>query len=853
MKEKIQLNFMRLNNIQICTPNKMEEKAKTFHRNLLQFKEIEKSGHLKKQGNFWLMKHFYYLILFLVIPVILNAQTTISGTVSDQNNQPVEYATVALFATTDSTLVKGELTNPKGEFLIAQVSEGQYFIKISYVGYPDLQTKLIEVEAKPIDLGILQFEEASLDLKEVEVVAARPLIEVQADKTVFNVDGSINATGNTALELLKKSPGVVVDNDDNIILAGKSGVLVYIDDRPTYMSAEDLAIMLNNMQSSEIDAIEIITEPGARYEAEGNAGIINIRMKKDKSLGTNGSINAGYGYGVNHRYNGGLSLNHRNKKINAFGNINHSGGKRENWLDFYRQQNGLIFDSYTSNVNDIFSNNAKIGVDYFINKHSTIGFLVNGSLNKRDWEANTITDIFAQGASEPESILTADSYNEGKRNNYNTNLNYQWKGDKGNTFSVDIDYANFNNSSYNYQPNHLQLALDNSEITKNIYEGNDSTLINIYAAKVDYETDAYKGKLGLGAKWSYVKTDNAYYLNKVFKRDSVLNTLSNSSFGFTENINAAYVNYKKTIGAYNFSGGIRMEHTQTKGEEVDLNYVRWFPSAGVSWSINQKNQLAFNYNKRIKRPNYQDLNSFEYRLSDISSVKGNPLITPQYAHNFSLKHSFNYTFNTTLTYSRINDYYTRLSVAQGDSASYLTPINLDHQEVISLNFSAPYSPKNWWNTYTSLNLVNLRNVANFDTLGNLNIAANNLNLYHQSTFLLPADWAFEVSGWYNSPGIWGAVYETAQHGSLDFGIKKKVFEGRGNLKVSYTDVLGTAPWSAVQDFGGLVSQGSGGWESRAVRINFTYAFGSQTVKKTRKRQIGLDDELNRLEGDEDGR
>lgn len=832
---------MRLIDIYNYTPNKI--------------KEIAKSKHLK-------MKHFLYIILLLLMPFLINAQTNISGTITDQNNQPVEYATVALFSTIDSTLIKGELSNIKGEFLISNTPKGKYFLKISYVGYPDIKTALIEVASDPVKLGNLQFKEASLDLQEIEVVAARPLIEVQADKTVFNVEGSINASGNTALELLRKSPGVVVDNEDNIILAGKAGVLVYIDDRPTYMSSDDLAIMLDNMQSSEIDAIEIITEPGAKYEAEGNAGIINIRMKKDKSIGTNGSINAGYGYGRNHRYNGGLTLNHRNKKFNAFATINHSGGKRENWMDFYRQQNGLVFDSYTSTINDIFSNSAKVGFDYFINEKSTIGFLINGAINKRDWFANTTTGIFPDGTTSAETILTSNSDNEGKRNNYNTNFNYQWNGEKGNTFSVDFDLANFDNSSYNFQPNLLKQAVDNAKIDENNYEGNDSTLINIYAAKADYETNAYKGKLGFGIKWSFVSTDNAYDFFELIDDNTVLDVERSSKFDYTENINAAYVNYKKTLGKFNLNGGVRMEHTISKGDlftykqgtnaedTIDLNYLRWFPSAGISWNVNPKNQLALNYNRRIKRPSYQDLNPFEYKLSEISFFKGNPFVTPQYAHNITLKHTFNYMFNTSLTYSRINNYYTNISIAQGDSASYLTPINLDHQEVVSLNFSAPYSPKNWWNTYTSLSLVNLRNVADFENLGNLNVSTNNFNLYHQSTFLLPADWAIEVSGWYNSPGIWGAVYETAQQGSLDFGVKKKIFSGRGNLKASYTDVLLTAPWSAVQDFGGFVSQGSGGWESRAFRFNFTYAFGSQTVKDARKRKVGLDDELNRIKGDQ---
>jgi len=829
MKEKIQLNSMRSNHIQVSSLN-----------------------------NFWLMKYFSHLVLFLTMPIILSAQTTISGTVADQNNQSVEYATVALFSASDSTLVKGELSNQKGEFLISNASKGQYFLKISYVGYPDFKTELIEVDTEPIVLGTLKFEEASLELKEVEVVAARPLIEVQADKTVFNVDGSINATGNTALELLKKSPGVVVDNNDNIILAGKSGVLVYIDDRPTYMSSEDLTIMLNNMQSSEIDAIEIITEPGARYEAEGNAGIINIRLKKDKSLGTNGSINVGYGYGKNHRYSAGTSLNYRDKKLNVFGSINHSGGKRENWFDFNRQQSGKIFDSYTINTSDIFVNRAKIGVDYFINKNNTIGFLLNGALNKRDWIADTTTDIYSEGASKTESSLTSDSFNEGKRNNYNTNLSYLWKGSQGNTFSVDLDYANFKNSSYNYQPNQLNDLINPANNKENIYEGNDSTLIHIYSAKSDYETNLYDGKLGFGVKWSYVETDNAYDFFKLLSDVAILDNGRSSKFDLTENINAAYVNYKKSINKYSLSGGLRMEHTVTKGDlttftfhedTVDRNYVQWFPSAGVSWNINPKNQLALNYNRRIKRPSYQDLNPFEYKLSEISFVKGDPFLTPQYAHNITLKHTFNFTLNTALSYSRVNNYFTNLSVSLGDSASYLTPINLDYQEVLSLNFSAPYSPKNWWNTYSSINLSNIHNVGNLDEFGDLNITANNLNLYHQSTFLLPADWAFEVSGWFNSAGIWGAGYETRPNGSLDLGIKKKLFDGRANLKVSYTDVFLTAPWSAIQKLEGFTSQGSGGWESQAFRINFTYAFGSQTVKDARKRKVGLDDELNRIKGD----
>src|SRR5688572_24160158 len=284
------------------------------------------------------MKNIGVIAGLMILFSTASFSQSISGSVKDDQGKALSGASVALKKTSDSSIVKIALTGTSGTYKFQSIPSGKYFLNTTFVGFAPDNTSAFEHSADSTIAPSVILVKGSGDLKAVTVTATRPIIEVKADKTVLNVEGTINAVGQDALELLKKSPGVLVDRDDNLSLSGKNGVQVYIDGKPSPLSGKDLADYLRTLQSSAIEAIEIITNPSARYDAAGNAGVINIRLKKNKSFGTNGSVNAGYGISIHPRYNGGFSLNHRNSRINAFGNYSYNNTINENFMNLYRVQ-----------------------------------------------------------------------------------------------------------------------------------------------------------------------------------------------------------------------------------------------------------------------------------------------------------------------------------------------------------------------------------------------------------------------------------------------------------------------------------------------------------------------------------
>ena len=809
------------------------------------------------------MKKAYTLTLLFAILLLSTASAqnglaSVVGKVFDENSQGVDFANVLLMNAADSSMSKGEVTSSDGVFRMEGVREGSYWVKVDYVGYEGFNSEVFMLESGQVyNMPTIQLSPSSSDLAEVQVKAKRALIEVQPDKTVFNVEGSINATGNTALELLKKSPGVVVDNNDNIILSGKNGVQVYIDGKPTYLGSADLAIQLRAMQSSEIDAIEIITNPSAKYDAEGNAGIINIRLKKDKSLGANGTLNLGYSYGLHSKYNGTATFNYRQKEMNVFGSYSINDGTSENWLNLYRIQNNVLYDQKSIMQHSGAYQSARLGADFFVSDKSTVGFLVNGSQNRRIWTNDSNTPITDLDTNEMLSTLNAQSESDGYRRRLNANINYRFDTRQGTSVNVDGDWGIFRYTNDSYQPNIYYGPNGEDILEERIFTSNAPTDIDIYTLKADYETNILKGKLGVGGKFSYVKTDNTYDFFDIVDGQEVLDTNRSNNFVFDENVNAAYASYSKKVKKITWNLGLRMEQTNSKGvltslketnnDEVKRNYLDFFPSGGISYQHSPKHQFRINYSRRIDRPKYQDLNPFEFKLDELTYRRGNPFLQPQYTHNISLSHTFNYTLTTTLSYSRTNDFFANISDSTEVVRSFLETINLDYQQVISLGISYPVSLTKWWSTYTSFNGYHTNNVADLGEGRTVDISATVASLYHQSTFSLPKEFSLEVSGWFSSPSIWGAVYKTDTNFAIDAGIQKKLFNNRGRLKIAVTDIFHTASWRGVQEFAGFYVDASGGWESTQLRVNFTYMFGNQQVKKERKRKTGLEDEAGRID------
>jgi iron complex outermembrane recepter protein len=799
---------------------------------------------------------FTILIFFSAFSFAQNV-TQVSGKIAGDNNKPVAAATVSLLKAKDSSLVKIAVTNSNGDFKITPINPGNYFLAATSVGFKKTASSTFEVkEGQDYNAAPLTLLHSSTSLAAVTVQAKKPMIEVKADKTIFNVENSINATGSNAFELLQKSPGVTTDKDDNISMQGKNGVKIYVDGKPTQMGGADLAAYLRSINSADIESIEMITNPSAKYDASGNAGIINIRLKKNKNYGANGNIAGGIASGHTLKYNNSLSLNYRNKKINIFSNYSNNYGHYRNIFNLYRVQNDTTYDQHSINLNNNKSNNIKAGIDYYINSKNIIGVTVTANFNTTGSSTSSNTVISPNNTGIPNRVLYASNDLPGSRNNVDYDINYHYADTSGRTLDVDADIVNFRRSGTSYQPNYYRDPTTNDLLDEKIYMNNTPTNIDIYTARIDYEQPFYKGKLGFGGKLTDVKTKNTFDFYNVYGSTNVKDINLSNRFNYDENVKALYVNYNRPLSKKTtLQAGVRMENTSSEGDlisevpqpddTVKRNYTDFFFSGAITYMLNAKNTFNLSYSRRIDRPNYQDLNPFENKLDELTYRKGNAFLNPQYTNSFQLSHTFLYRYVTSISYSHIKDYFAQI-IDTVANKSYITQKNLAQQNIFSLNFSAPVKIAKWWNSFATLNAYHSLYKANFGAGKKINVNVDALSIYTQQTFSIKKGPTFELSGFYNSPSVWGGTFKSSAIGSVDVGVQQKLLKGAGTIKVSFTDLLNTLHWKGTSDYGGSYLVASGHFESQQLKINFSYRFGNSQVKAARQRKAAAEEENKRL-------
>ena len=806
-------------------------------------------------------------ILFLLtsFTLVSNAQN-ISGIAKDGEGKPLQGVTISLLK--DSAVVKLAATKENGAYQFADIKAGSYKVTATYVGHATAVSAPFSIETAPVTVPDLQLAKAAADLKGVTVTAKKPLVEVKADKMIVNVEGTINATGSDALELLRKSPGVQVDKDDNLSVSGKSGVQVFIDGRPTPLSGQDLAAYLKTMQSAQIEAIEIITNPSAKYEAAGTAGIINIRLKKNKAFGTNGSVTAGYNIGTYAKYNTGLSLNHRNRNINLYGNYNYSKGKNLNNMAIYRTVADTIFDQKGSMLMNNNSHNFKAGIDYTINKRSSLGAIVNGSFSDPLFTNSGRTAIIYKPTNTVDRFLNADNRSDMQRNNMTYNLNYNYTGTKGQSLVLNADYGSYDINTDQMQPN-VYTTPSGNPISSIIYQMITPTEINISSLKADWEQDMWKGKFSFGGKVAMINTDNDFQRYNVNTSGKDLDRDRSNRFSFDENINAAYVNYNRPLKGKMIQLGLRMENTTSKGTSNGLKkqgtdyvdtvssfertYTDFFPSAAITFNKNPMKQWNLTYSRRIERPFYQDLNPFESKLDEYTFQKGNINLRPQYTNSFGLTHTYKYKLNATLNYSHVKDIFTQLIDTVEISKSFISKQNLATQDIVSLNVSYPFMYKAF-TSFMNMNTNYSQYKADFGAGREVDLNAFGFSFYSQNSLKLgkTKTWTAELTGFYNAPTIYQGAFKAKSLWSVDLGAQKQILKGKGTVKASVSDIFNTLQFRGTTDFAGQKSTVKAQWESQQFKLNFSYRFGSNTVKAAKQRNTGADDEAKRTGGGNGG-
>ncbi len=790
---------------------------------------------------------------------VSNAQK-ISGTIHGSDSAVLGNSSVSLL-TDNNFLIKLDISDSHGRFHFKDIQPGTYSIKVSHVGYkPYISASIIMKEGLEIEMSSIYLQQSSNNLSEITVKSDKPLIDVRSDKLVLNVENTINATGTDALELIRKSPGVSVDKDDNIQMSGKSGVQIFIDGKPSPLNGEELSNYLKSIQSSQIESIELITNPSANYEAAGNGGIINIKLKKNKANGSNGTVTGGYAIGVKSKYNAGVSLNHRNKKTNVFGNYNFSHVL--NYIDFsiQRQQLDTLFDFVSKRDYTNTTHAFKAGIDFFANKKSTFGFLVSGNLAQIDLQSLSITPISYIPTNDTNKVLISDNHQKGFANNINFNTNYKFVGRKNNQLNIDIDYGFFDIKRNLYQPNIYYKVDRTTELSRAIFRFPSRADIDIYSLKVDYEHPFKNGAVSFGVKNSYVKSDNNFLRYNIVDNEESLDVSKSNQFNYKEYINAAYVNYNHNWNSVQLQLGLREENTISIGNSYPINnltivqynnkqsftrkYTNLFPSVSINFVKNPAMVWSIAAGRRVDRPNYQDLNPFEYKLDEYTYRKGNTELVPQFSNNISVTNTYKSKLITKISYSYVKDLLGQLVDTIDRSKNFITVKNIAEQKIINLFENYQYQHR-WYSAFFNLNAFYTTYKADFGG-GNRVVDTKIFSVIAsmQNTFKLDHEWTAELSANYNSPTLAGILKSAARWGA-DIGAQKNILKGMGNVKFAITDIFWTNVDKGSLMFAGQNSTSYYRRDSRQFKINFTYRFGNKQVKSAPNRSSGTEDEIKR--------
>ena len=804
------------------------------------------------------MKSIGILICFIFQTMLFAQQGSIRGNIKDETNTGVEFANVLLY-TADSVYVKAALTDEAGNFTIDQLQTGNYYLKVSHLVYTSYLSPIIDVDSRPIILEPIILTSNVKKLAEVTIQAKKPFIERQLDKLVVNVEQSILAAGSSLLEVLERSPGVIVNQESSLNLKGKSGVIVMFDGKPTPLSGADLITYLKTIPSSNIQNIEIITNPSARYDAAGNAGIINIRFKKDQRQGLNGGLTLSYGQGVYPKPNASINFNYRKKNINFFGSYAHARPTQltrffihRNFFDELRNPKAA-FDQTSFVKQPIVSNTTRLGLDYYIGKKTIIGALVSGNWSKQMRDGNTNTIVSTANNEIDYTTQTSITMDDQRQNGF-ANINFKHQlNDKGKEVTADIDYGEYTAATLQDISNINKYA-NGSLLSSDLLNTNQNGNITVQSIKADFVNPINKtSKWEAGIKLSQVKSDNDVKFFNILQGSSLLDPGRSNHFVYDENVSAAYTSYAKEFKKIDIQAGLRMEHTNTHGtqlatnESFSRNYINWFPNIVFNLKPSDKNQYTVSFAKRIDRPSYRQLNPFRLFVDTYTYVVGDPKLKPVITYNYELNHTFKSKYVTTLTYTRSREVITDIFV-QDDATkiSYQIPANLQNFDQFNIGLYIPVTTKKWlnstitangyWNKYDSPlqggNLVN--EYSSWDIR-----VANAINL--------GKSWNAEVNGFYQAQNAWGLfiIKDLAQ---VSLGIAKTSKDRNTTFKFALSDIFLTNHIAVEVDYQNMDFYTDRTWDSRVATLSITTRFGKNTVTRARQRNTGVEEEKRRANG-----
>ncbi len=807
---------------------------------------------------------YIFLIVFSFINVFGFSQNgVVKGKVIDVNNSPLEFATVSLFKTADSSLVTGIITDIDGQFSLDKIPEGSYYAKIAFIGFQTSIIDSINISKNNLlsDLGNVEILSNAKDMEEFVIVEEKDIMETKIDKRVYNVSKDVGMQGKMGLEVLQNMPSIDVDEQDNISLRGDQSVKVLIDGRPSSIEASQL---LKQIPASSIEKIEVITNPSAKYNPEGMSGIINVVLKKEDSSGFNGSVNLGYQYNDNHGYNSSFNLNYKQGKFNFYGGLGYYNGT---WsYSGVADRNYVTADSsFSQKLTDVGANENNnlwysVGADYYVNKKNTIYFSVTGWLGTGDRFDDNHYDFMDEN-------MTIQSYSDRysvKTSAYNgNNYNLGWQTEfKKEDHTLDIDFY--------FSPNNNET---DDEITDNFFTSNNIPIgitqlqnTNVdggsqnFNAKADYVlpiNDSLKLELGILSSFDF--QDESFYSESNDTTAIIYSDVNlNNDFVYQQNINAFYATLGKQFKKIGVKVGSRLENTilntelKTTNEKNSQNYFSFFPSAHLSYKVKEGNEYQLSYSKRINRPNRWELNPFTSYSDVYNFFTGNPALKPEYIDVYELsyiRYWDKFNFNSTVYYRQVNDKKNSITQVVGEGVTATMPENLAESKITGGELIVGYRPKKWWKTNTTFNVWSSKVTDN--ALNQITGNTFGWMVQFTSTQTIKKSWTIQLRGRYNGRSEDLQGYTLPRYG-INISLGKSILNKKGKINISYSDIFRTRGWHYISnDLGNYSYESNRKWSSHSINISFNYRFGKMNYnsQKRQKKNSSAEDDYSVGGGD----
>ena len=791
------------------------------------------------------------VLLIAVFPFTSFAQQhySLSGTVIDSTNKPVEFANVILKDQNDK-IVEGTTTSEQGIFKL-KAQEGTYTLTISFLGYEDW-SKEIMID-KNQDLGIITLSESENDLGEVVVTVEKPVIEKKVDRLVFNVENSIAASGGSALDALKVTPRIRVQNDQ-ISMIGKSGISIMVDDRLMQLSGDDLINFLKTIRSDDIKSIEVITNPPVKYDAEGNSGIVNIKLKKVKQNSWSSTIHSSYKQAIYPSGTIGTGFNYQKNKVSIFSNISHTNGSSDveetNTIHYpyqlwYEQNDGRNYSNSLS---------GKFIFDYKFSQKLTMGIQYFGSLNKPDIDEHNKTTLTNNATQLLDSLIITDASSD-RKNTFNS-INYHLIYDIdtiGKELSLDFDYFNYDRDDNRIFSSNNFLK-EGGIIPNSFFSAQNigNQHISNYSINIDVKHPLKFLTLNYGSKLSFLNTDNSIVFNDLISGVPKIDLSQSNQFKYKENVQSLYFSAHKELGKkWETKLGLRVENTQTEGNSITLNkinkhsYTEFFPTGYLSYSPNDNHSFSLNYGRRINRPSFGFLNPFRWYSSRYSFSEGNPALKPSFTHNIEFEYVYKNNWINSIYFSKLQDGYEYVTIVNSvTNTEMILAKNFIETNIFGLFESISFKPFSWFSTNLSMDLYYSQSKSSIpvtrQSLSKLNIEGSLSNdfILHKDKKVL-----FNISYIAASDGV-DNLDENTHFSQLDASLKFLFLNKKLKLTLTANDIFSSNRPEYISFSNNLKTSFKNYYDDRFFRVSLIYDVGEKI--KIKERRIKNKKEKERL-------